>query len=304
MGSAAAKRITMIAGGGSTSGGPGQGGTPDPGGGGVDGSGGDFTNFAPVNASNVQSLGDLPASGALQATQTFVVNATTKAGAYPMKFSFVYADESGATYNDDQVITLLVYQSPQVDVSFYRTPDPLFANQPGLLPIQIVNLGRNSTVLGNMRVTGENAEFVNNVVLIGALDPGGFFTLDASVTPFQPGPLELVVTVDFTDDFNQQQIITKTLQLEVIDAPIIDPGIDPGEGPFEPPPVEQTETFWQKVMRFVRGLLGLGSETPTTDPGVFPGDGGIPLPDDGGPRPQDGGGVEVTAVPVPVGPKG
>jgi hypothetical protein len=304
MGSATAKRVTMIAGGGSASGGPGTGGTPDPGAGGVSGSGGDFSNFAPVNASNVQSLGDLAARDSLEATQTFVVNATTKAGAYPMKFSFVYADEAGATYTDDQVITLLVYQSPQVDVSFYRQPDPLLAGQPSLLPIQIVNLGRASSVLGNMRVTGESAEFVNNVILVGALDPGGFFTLDAQMTPFQAGPMELVITVDYTDDFNQQQVITKTLPVEVMEAPIIEPGGEDG-GPIEPPPpVVQPETFWQKVLRFVRGLLGLGSEQPSTGPDVLPSDGG-PFPDEGGPRPGgDGGGVEVTAVPVPEGPKG
>jgi hypothetical protein len=301
LGSAEAKRITMIAGGGSSTGGPGPSGTPDPGSGGVDGSGGDFTNFAPVNSSNVQSLGDLDASGNLDATQTFVVNATTEAGAYPMKFSFVYADESGATYTDDQVITLLVYQTPQIDVSFYRTPDLLFANQPGQLPVQVVNLGRNSTVLGNMRVTGENAEFVNNVILVGALDPGGFFSLDAQVTPFLPGPLELIVTVDYTDDFNQPQVITRTLTVEVIDAPIIDPGEEPG-GPIEPPPPVETETLWQRFVRFVRGLLGLGSEPPVTDPGVFPGEGGegLPLPGEGEGRPGgDGGGGEVEPLPLP-----
>lgn len=299
LGSATAKRVTMIAGGGSSSGGPGEGGTPDPGGGGVSGSGGDFTNFAPVNASNVQSLGDLAASADLEATQTFVVNATTKAGAYPMKFSFVYADEAGATFTDDQVITLLVYQSPQVEMSFYRDPGPLFMGQPNLLPLQIVNLGRNSTVLGNLRVTGENAELVNNVTLVGALDPGGFFTLDATYTPFQPGPAELLVTVDYTDDFNQAQRITQTLTVEVMDVPIIDPGTDPGsEGPIEPPPTEP-EGLWQTIMRFVRGLLGLDSGQPTTDPG-FPGE-GVPPPDDGEGRPQDGGGGEVEPLPAPKG---
>ncbi len=286
LGSATAKRITMIAGGGSASGGAGAGGTPDPGTGGVSGSGGDFTNFAPVNSSNVQSLGDLTASGSLEATQTLVVNATTKAGAYPMKFSFIYADESGATYTDDQVITLLVYQTPQVDVSFYRDPGPMFMGQPNLLPLQIVNLGRNSTVLGNMKVAGENAEFANNAILIGALDPGGFFTLDATFTPFQPGPTELLVTVDYTDDFNQPQSLTRTLTVDVLDGPIVDPGVDPGgEIPVEPP--AQTETLWQKVLRFVRGLFGLDSGTPSTDPGVFP---------------EDGGGEDVK--PLPVGPKG
>jgi hypothetical protein len=286
LGSATAKRITMIAGGGSASDGPGTNGTPDPGNGGVSGSGGDFTNFAPVNASNVQSLGDLPASGDLEAIQTFVVNATTKAGAYPMKFSFIYADESGVTFTDDQVITLLVYQLPQVDVSFYRDPGPLFMGQPNLLPLQIVNLGRSSTVLGNMKVAGNNAEFANNVILVGALDPGGFFTLDAMVTPFQPGPLDLLVTVDYTDDFNQAQRITQTVTVEVMDMPVIDPGVDPGsEGPIEPPP-SAPESLWQRVVRFVRGLFGLDSGVPPTDPGVFPGE-GIPLPDDGGGRPLD-----------------
>jgi hypothetical protein len=298
LGSATAKRITMIAGGGTASEGPGTSGTPDPGNGGVSGSGGDFTNFAPVNASNVQSLGDLPASGDLEATQTFVVNATTKAGAYPMKFSFIYADESGATFTDDQVITLLVFQSPQVDVSFYRDPGPMFMGQPNLLPLQIVNLGRASTVLGNMKVVGENAEFSNNVVLIGALDPGGFFTLDANFTPFQPGPADLLVTVDYTDDFNQAQRITQTLTVEVMDVPIIDPGTDPGgEGPIEPPP-PQPEGLWQTILRFVRGLLGLDSGQPPTDPGVFPGEGeGFPPPDDGEGRPIE--------EPLPIdGPKG
>jgi hypothetical protein len=50
MGNTSAKNITMIVGGGS-SGGSGE--TPQPGG--VSGSGGEFTNFAPVNASNIQS---------------------------------------------------------------------------------------------------------------------------------------------------------------------------------------------------------------------------------------------------------
>ena len=272
-GSGPARRITMIAGGGTSSGGPGPSGTPDTsGGGGVSGSGGDFTNFAPVGASNVQSLGDLPVSDTLLAQQTFVVNASTKAGAYPMKFSFVYADENGQSYTDDQVITLLVYQPPQVDVSFYRPAGPFFTFQPDLLPLQIVNLGRNSAVLGNMRVTAEGAQLSNNVILVGALDPGGFFTLDASIVAEQPGPLDLLVTVDYTDDFNQSQRITQTLTVEVIEAPPIDPGF-PGEGPIEPPPPPE-ESAWQRFVRFVRGLLGLDSgptDPGIIDPGIDPG---------------------------------
>jgi hypothetical protein len=301
VGSADARRVTMIAGGGTSSGSPDPGGTPGTGGsGGVSGSGGVFTNFAPVGSSNVQSLGDLAANGRLEAHQTFVVNASTNPGAYPMKFSFVYAAADGTTFTDDQVITLLVYLPPQVDVSYYRAPDPQFAGQPGLLPIQIVNLGRKSTVLGNMRVTSADASLTNNVVLVGALDPGGFFTLDATVIPNLPGDLMLEVAVDYTDDFNAPQTITKTLTVTVLDAGPVGPvGPDGGDGGPVEPPVTPPESLWDKLMRLIRGLLGLDSGKPTDGGTVVPGDGdGKPI--DGGNG--GGGGIAPTAVPVPVGP--
>jgi len=299
LGASDARRITMIAGGGTASNGGGGDGTPT-GPGGVSGSGGDFTKFAPVDSSNVQSLGDLARGASFSAEQTFVVNATTTAGAYPMEFSFIYTADSGS-YTDDQVITLLVYELPQVDVSLYRDPGPFFTFQPNILPVQIVNLGRKTSVLGNMRVTAEGgATFANNIILIGNLDPGGFFTLDATVIPETAGTLELLITVDYTDDFNQHRTITDTVTVEVIESVPVDPG--DGGGPIEPPPPEP-ETFWQKVLRFIRGLFGLDSGEPT-DGGVAPDDGGL-SPDDGGGRPGGGGGgLEVTAAPVPVGPKG
>ena len=269
VGNAAARRITLIVGGGSAGSGDG---TPGPGG--VSGGSGSFTDFAPVQSSNVQSLGELDLGATLTAKQTLIVNASTKAGAYPLKLSFIYTDERGQTYVDDQVITLLVYQTPAVELSFYRDPGPLFAGQPNLLPVQVVNLGRNTSVLGNMRVSGAGGQFSNNVLLIGALDPGGTFPLDATVIPDQPGPLELTVTLDYTDDFNQPQKITAVLTVEVLDSGI--PGGEiPGEGeiPGGEVPAPAPESFWDTVVRFVRGLLGLDSGQPTT-PAVPDGGGG------------------------------
>lgn len=266
LGQTSAKQVTMILGGGAVNSGESPDGTQPAPPGGISGGSADLTNFAPLGSSNVQSLGDLPAGGTLIARQDLIVNVSTLPGAYPLKITFTYIDDKNNKYTDDQVITLLVYAPPKIEISFYRAPDPLFAGQPGMLPIQIVNLGRKSVLLGNMEVTGEGADFTNNVILVGNLEAGNYFTLDATVIPYQSGLLALQVSVNYTDDFNQPQEIMQTLNVEVIEAPPMEPGMDgvPGEGgiPGEGLPPSRSETTWQKVSRFILGLLGLDSGQP------------------------------------------
>ncbi|MGW8250056.1 MAG: hypothetical protein ACWGO1_05395 [Anaerolineales bacterium] len=267
-GDADARQLSMILGGGSASGGSPPG-TPDTSG--ISGASGDFGTFAPVAASNVQFLGDLKSGASTNASADLIVNSAANPGAYPLRITFAYVDAGGKTYTDDQVITMLVFSMPLVDINFYRQPDVLFTGQPGQLPIQVVNLGRKATVLGTMKAEGENAQFSNNTTLVGALDVGGYFPLDAMVIPEQPGPLDILVSIDYTDDFNQHQVITKTLMIDVQEMIIEYPG--PGEGGMEGQPSfpePQPETFWQKVVRFLKGLIGLDSGQPTPAPGEMP----------------------------------
>jgi hypothetical protein len=284
-GNIGAQRVTMIVGGGSSSGS--SDGTPQPGG--VSGGSGEFTNFAPVGASNVQTLGDLPERGAVQAKQDLIVNVSTNPGAYPMKVTFSYLNDKGEVINDEQVITLLVYSLPTVDISFYRPPDPFFVGQPGALPIQVVNLGKRTAVLGTLKIESEAGTLENGTSLVGSLDAGGYFTLDAMLIPEQSGPMTLDITIDYTDDFNQARTINRTLQIDVMEGvqePVIEPGMEGGAEGF---PVPTEETTPQKVWRFILGLFGLDSAPPTNnEPGIVPGPGiEEPVP---GPKPGTGKG--------------
>lgn len=258
-GGAAARSVGLILGGGQQT----QSGTPDAGGSsGLSGASGDFTNFAPVGTSNISSLGDMTPGSTQTAVVSLIVNSTTNPGAYTLKMSFVYTDDSGASFNDDQVITLLVYQPPIVEVSFYQPPESLFVGQPGSLPIQVVNLDRKSTLLGRMEVTSPAGEMGNNVSPVGYLDPGMFYTLDVLFTPFEAGQQLIDVRIDYQDDFNQLQSLTQTLQVEVMEAPEVIGGDGAGfEGEFGPMPAEP-ETFWQQLWRGLLGLLGLDSAPP------------------------------------------
>lgn len=260
MGATNAKRVTMIVGGGSSLSG-GDGGTQQPGG--ISGASGEFTNFAPIGSSNVQSLGEFAAGSSSSAIQPLIVNTSISPGAYPLKISFVYVDEQNHSFTDDQVITLLVYRLPLVDINFYQELPPLFTGQMNTLPLQVVNLGRNSVVLGTMHVNANTGQFSNNSILVGTLESGGYFTLDAMFMPEQPGPVDLLLTIDYTNDFNQSQVITKTITVDAIEQPIFEPPIDNGTNGGEVTPV-QPETFMQKVWRFILGLIGLDSGISST----------------------------------------
>jgi hypothetical protein len=264
-GSQQAKDVTMILGGGSLSGGN-PGGTPDPGGG-LSGGGGDFGNFAPVGSSNVLALGSMAVGASLTVEKALIVNASAKSGAYPVKITFVYTDDEGHTYADDQVITLLVYQLPKVDLAFYTEPPMFFAGEMAPLPLQVTNIGRSMVTLGNFRVTAVDSQLMNNSIFVGSLEAGGYFPLDAMIMPQQPGPLELIISIDYTDDFNQSQTISQTIMIEVMESFMPEPGEGEWEEPggFEPMPAPD-ESFTQKLWRFIKGLLGLSSG-PATPPG-------------------------------------
>ncbi|MBI5824185.1 MAG: IPT/TIG domain-containing protein [Chloroflexi bacterium] len=274
-----AQRVTMIVGGG-TSGG--SGGTPQAGG--VSGGSGEFTNFAPVGTSNIKSLGDISSGGMLQVSQDLIVNVSTLPGAYPMKVTFSYLNNSGEVVNDEQVITLLVYSLPNIEISFYRPLDLFFSGQPGALPIQIVNLGKRTAVLGNMTVTSENGMIESGTSLVGSLDPGGYYTMDSMLSAETPGLVKLNIVIEYTDDFNQPRTIEKSLEVTVEEEFIEttpDPSMDGGGGE-EFFPVPTGETFLQKTWRFILGLLGLDSAPPASSPEMpIPPIEEVPIPSQG-----------------------
>jgi len=264
LGNAKAKGVTLVLGGGTVETNPA--GTPQAG---ISGSGGEFTNFAPLGSSNIQYLGDLDINQVLNAEQELIVNVTTAPGAYPVKFSFIYSDDKGNRIVDNQVITLLVFRVPQVEMNFYRDPGMFYAGQMNMLPVQIVNLGRSAVVLGTLKVESSSGMVMNNTSLVGAVDMGGYFTLDASFMPDMPGPVDLTFSVNYTDDFNQLQTLTQTMTVEVMEA--IDTGpMDPGmEIPMETPTPEP-ESMGDLILRVLKGLLGLDSARPTPTDNTMP----------------------------------
>ena len=263
VGTTNAKNVSLVYGGGSGQL-PNEQGTPQAG---VSGSTADFANFAPVGSSNIVLLGDLAMGSQIETEQEFVVNVSTVPGAYPLKISLVSYTENGLRVIDDQAITLLVYSLPQLEISFYRDPGMFFNGTPTTLPLQITNLSRKSTVLGNMTVTTDSGEIMNGTSLVGNLDPGGYYTLDAMYTPFMEGKAKINITINYTDDFNQLRTYESSMEIEVQPAMAIPEEPIPGtpEMPTEP---EQPTGFFAKIWNAIKGFLGIGTSSESAPEGV------------------------------------
>lgn len=235
--------------------------------GGISAGSGDVSNFAPLGSSNMSYIGDVDAGAAVEFSQKLIVNVSTNPGAYAFKVSFVYSDGKNRLV-DDQIITLLVYSLPNVDVNFYRDPGLLMLGQANVLPLQVVNMGRKSTILGNITVTSKDGDITNGTGLIGTLDAGGYFTLDAEFLPSHPGSIDLDVTINYTDDFNQPGVIHRNITVKVQDEPTPDPLMNGGH-PGENGPEMMNENggggpggLGQVVLRLMKGLIGLDSGAP------------------------------------------
>ncbi len=247
-GNSAARNVTMVLGGATIS----ADGTPSAGG--VSGGGADLSKFAPMGSSNLYFLGDIPSGENISQTIPLVVNVATEPGVYTLKISFVYEDTANGRLLDDQVITLLIYELPKLSASFYQDVPDFSVGEFRPLPIQITNIGRKPTVLGDIIVNASSGQIGKNKATIGTIETGGYFTIDADYTADTPGPVTLTIQINYTDDFQEAGLIEKTITFNTIDAPIFPPDGGAEGGGVLPPVVE--ESLWDKVLKAVLGFLG------------------------------------------------
>lgn len=223
------------------------------------GSGGEqLQPFALVNAGNIRFIDTIAAGDTAEIRQAMRVAGTADAGIYnlPVALSFDTAAEP-----DTQVINLLVERPPLLQVNFYRDVNLGQVGQPLDLPVEVVNIGRSLINVSTLSVTSANMQMENNSIYIGPLDGGTSGSLDAIGIPQEGGTLQVVVTVNYLDDFNQAQTYEETLAVEVEAPGEITTGPDgapPGAAAGGQEPDEE-EGFLGVLWRFIRGMLGLGS---------------------------------------------
>jgi len=230
---------------------------------GITGGEADFSGFAPYNTANLRHVGDIPPKDILTLICPMIVNTGTKPGVHNFKISLAYFGEDGTSkYVDNQIITILVHRIPRIEINFYRDIGSLLVGNPAVLPVQVLNIDNQNILVSSLDISTSQSTINPNSVQVGVIEAGGYFTQDFNIMPEQPGSLEIILKVNYIDDFNQNQFIEKVLPLSIeeISMPVIE------EPSPENPEVNQSNqqnqakpNFLVVLWRLLLGFLGLNS---------------------------------------------
>jgi len=207
--------------------------------------------FAPLQSSNVKFVPALAAGATVEVMQRLVVDGGADPGAYSLPLALAFDDARGTRHSDSQLISLLVRRRPHLQISFYRPVEVVTVGIPFDLPVEVTNIGRTLVNVSTLEMTSEQLEIQEGSLYLGPLDGGTSGSLEATGVAQEGGTAEVQVAVHYLDDFEQPQVVTKTLTVEVEEPVVVPESADEED--------EEKQGFWDKLLRVLRGLVGLGS---------------------------------------------
>ena len=100
----------------------------------------------------------LKAGESIDLERQVIIEGTAEAGAYSLPVHIQYDGGNETSSSQVQVLTLLVINLPQIQISYYRPIELVQVGQTIELPIEIMNIGRTSLNISQVEVIADQIE--------------------------------------------------------------------------------------------------------------------------------------------------
>lgn len=117
---------------------------------------------------------------------------------------------------------------------------------------EVANAGSYALSGVTLRVEASGADVTDGTYFLGSMDAATTESLDVSITPQEPGELEIAFVVSYRDDFGRPQEFRETRVVTVEENPEPEPGAGGAEAP-------EADTGDNWFIAFIKALFGLGS---------------------------------------------
>ena len=221
--------------------------------------------LAPVDSSNVRFINRVEAGAALELSYRLAASGSAEDGLVAFNVELTYDDAFGVETTETVNISLRVMAVPHFHIGLFEDmPQPIYVGDVFELPIEVINIGESRVNVSTVEVTSDALDVRNGSVYIGPLDGGTSGTLVPQAEALRAGPAEVLVTINYLDNFQQPQTLSETLTLQVAAG---GDGAEPGDeeqGGRNRRGVAGEDSggelsFGQRLWRAVLGFLGLGT---------------------------------------------
>lgn len=216
--------------------------------------------FSPLLAGNVIFVERLTAGETTTVAWRLLADGGAGARAYNLPLALAYDDPRGGRHSDTQRLSLMVRHQPEMQAIFYRKPEGLQIGAPAAISLEVLNVGSGAVNITHLGAASADMDVaVEGTPFMGTVEAGSSAPLDVTVTPHKSGAASITVLITYRDDFNQSQLLTTTLTVDVTgDAGHSSPvPASPSTGQLEKR--ETGITVWQRAWQLVKGFLGFGS---------------------------------------------
>ena len=166
------------------------------------------TPLAPVGGSSEKRVASLAPGASAQIVFDAIVLPDAAPRVYKVPLTLQYGDELGKTYSKDDVLTVVVSDSPRIAVALDSTTI-IRAGTQGKVSIKIVNQGLSEAKFMRVTVqTGSGFELISPAeIYIGTLNSDDYDTAEATLF-VKPGikSLEVPLKIEFTDALNKDRV--------------------------------------------------------------------------------------------------
>ena len=211
--------------------------------------------FAPVGTSNVSFVATIPADGMAVVTQCLVADGSAVGGVYRLNVALTYESAMGEAQTENEVISLLVAVPPQLRVGLFEPlAEPLTAGAEFDIPVEVINIGRQTLNVSTVEVTSEGLTLTEASLYVGPLDAGTSSSLTPKAVAAMAGEVTATVAVHYLDDFNQEHVFTYPLHFTVEAASAEAAAAAEGAKPAASADASDNK-IWQAILGFF-GLAG------------------------------------------------
>lgn len=219
---------------------------------------------APLNSSDMRYIDAMQPGQQEPLSFEMAVSGDAASELANLNVAISYIDDSSQQHSQTETISLRIETQALLFIHFYtEMPDFMTVGETIDLPIEVINIGANDLNVSMVEVTSDQMAITGGSLYFGPLSGGTSGTLLAQAQLTRAGTATVTVTVHYLDDFQQQQVLTQDLTLEVEAATVATPAAGTGASNITGAPGSNAGglTLGQRILRMVLGFFGIATQS-------------------------------------------